>query len=229
VPRTYPPIGERLRTGRQARGLSLRELAERASVSASLISQIETGRAQPSVKTLYALADELDVSVDELLFPGAERSGPGDAGRVDAAALVRGAPRPAGPVVRASDRKRIRLASGVVWERLTAESEEGTEFLHVIYEVGGASSPEHEFQRHNGHEWGIVISGRLHVQIGFDEHELGPGDAISIESSAPHRLSNTGDEPVHAVWFVLGRHSRDERLSGVRTAGQGRETVGAKR
>lgn len=223
-PRSYPPIGQRLRAERTARGLSLRELAERAHVSASLVSQIETGRAQPSVSTLYALADELSISVDELLFPGSDRNGTGEHPRPDAeVARVDGTPvavreRPApfigtsptgGPLQRADDRKRIRLASGVQWERLTTATEVGTEFLHVTYEVGGASSPEHEFQRHGGHEWGYVISGTLHVSIGFDEYDLGPGDAISIDSATPHRLSNEGDEPVHAIWFVLGRHSHD--------------------
>ena len=61
-------MGERLRAARTARALSLRELAGRLGVSPSLISQIETGRANPSVSTLYALAAELDVSLDELLF-----------------------------------------------------------------------------------------------------------------------------------------------------------------
>ena len=64
----YPQMGERLRAARTARGLSLRVLASRLGVSPSLISQIETGRANPSVSTLYAIAAELDVSLDELLF-----------------------------------------------------------------------------------------------------------------------------------------------------------------
>src|SRR6478735_7396345 len=64
----YPQMGERLRAARAARGLSLRVLASRLGVSPSLISQIETGRANPSVSTLYAIAAELDVSLDELLF-----------------------------------------------------------------------------------------------------------------------------------------------------------------
>ena len=52
------------------RHLTLRELARRVGVSPSLISQIETGRSQPSVGTLYAIATELEVSVDDLLFDG---------------------------------------------------------------------------------------------------------------------------------------------------------------
>jgi mannose-6-phosphate isomerase-like protein (cupin superfamily) len=47
------------------------------------------------------------------------------------------------------------------------------------------------------------------VTIGFEEHELGPGDSISIDSTVPHRLFNRGTVPVHAIWFVLGRRSLD--------------------
>lgn len=108
---------------------------------------------------------------------------------------------------RADDRKHIRLASGVTWDRLTTSSEPGVEFLYVTYEVGGASGPEDAFQRHQGHEWGYVVSGTLHVTIGFEEYVLGPGDAISIDSMVPHRLSNHGPEPVQGIWFVLGRHA----------------------
>ena len=54
-------------------------------------------------------------------------------------------------------------------------SEPGVEFLYVIYEVGGASSPNDTFQRHSGHEWGYVISGELKVTIGFRDHVLEAG------------------------------------------------------
>ena len=202
----HPRMGERLREARQARSLSLRDLAERVGVSPSLISQFETGRARPSVNTLYALAAELEVSLDDLAFDDQDLPIP---------AIVR-VPSPAGaivvrgePVQRATDRQRIRLASGVVWERLTTISEPETEFLYVTYEVGGASSPSDAFQRHTGLEWGYVLSGTLRVNIGFEEYHLGPGDAITFDSAAPHRLSNDGSGPVHAVWFVLGRRSAE--------------------
>ena len=45
--------------------------------------------------------------------------------------------------------------------------------------------------------------------MGFDEYVLGPGDAITLDSTIPHRLANEGPEPVHAVWFVLGRRRSD--------------------
>jgi quercetin dioxygenase-like cupin family protein len=62
--------------------------------------------------------------------------------------------------------------------------------------------------RHMGREYGLVLSGRLRVTIGFDEerHELGPGDSIAFDSAIPHRLHNDGDEVATAIWIVLGRH-----------------------
>jgi transcriptional regulator with XRE-family HTH domain len=202
-------MGERLREARQARRLSLRALADRLGVSPSLISQIETGRANPSVSTLYAIASELDVSLDELLFNDRRGTEPAAGGASSEAAAPAGVANVTAPVQRAMDRHAIRLASGVLWERLTTVSEPGVEFLKVTYEPGGASSPPDAYQRHQGHEWGFVMSGRLQVRIGFDEYVLEPGDAISINSSIPHRLATIGDEPVEAIWFVLGRAQFD--------------------
>ncbi|HET6379820.1 MAG TPA: XRE family transcriptional regulator [candidate division Zixibacteria bacterium] len=210
----YPQMGERLRARRQELGLSLRDLAQRLGVSPSLISQIERGRANPSVSTLYAIVAELDISLDELLFDrprmapaGGDGDRPGAAGPGAAEASIPEVP--SGPVLAAHQRKRIRLASGVIWERLTTRSEPGTEFLYVIYEVGGASSPEDAYQRHAGHEWGYVLSGSLQVTIGFNDYVLQPGDAVSLDSTTPHRLVNVGDTPVHAIWFVQGRDPHD--------------------
>lgn len=200
-------MGDRLREARQARGLSLRAIAKRLGVSPSLISQVETGRANPSVSTLYALASELGLSIDELLFVDAGLMSPPPVGVAEPGRTEERLPHE--PVQRAADRVRIRLGSGVVWERLTTESLRTVEFLYVTYEVGGASSPADAYQRHKGMEWGYVLSGSLRVNIGFEEYRLGPGDAITLDSAVPHRLSNDGPDPVHAVWFVLGRRSTD--------------------
>jgi transcriptional regulator with XRE-family HTH domain len=201
----YGEIGDHIREVRLTSGLSLRALAARLGVSPSLISQVETGKARPSVRTLYAIANELGISLDELLFSDA-RATP-DHGQVAPPSGVGEVRLPADPVQRAAGRTTIRLASGVVWERLTTASIPNVDFLHVTYEVGGASSPEHEFQRHAGQEWGYVVSGRLGVTIGFDDVVLTSGDAIAFDSTTPHRLYNAGQEPVHGIWFVLGRRS----------------------
>jgi len=204
-------VGERLRERRKEIGLSVRELARRVSVSASLISQIENGKASPSVGTLYAIVTEMGLSLDALFAEGN--------GEVSARALADRRPdgdgaagsgaHPPGtalePVVHPRDRKEIGLASGVRWQRLTRSADPNVDFLYVIYDVGGASCAEGMLMRHAGQEYGYVISGHLRVTVGFDDHELLPGDSISFASTEPHRLAAVGDEPVHAIWTVVGR------------------------
>lgn len=218
----YAEIGDRLREARRGRGLSLRALADQLGVSPSLISQVETGRARPSVSTLYAIVTRLDISLDDLLFLDGRATSPSPPERPGGSNAA-GEAQPSGPVQRASGRKAIRLASGVVWERLTTTSDPDLEFLYVTYEVGGASSPEDGFQRHGGREWGFVLSGTLGVTIGFDDYQLGAGDAVSLDSTMPHRLYNRGTEPVHAVWFVMGRHSLDVDPRSPKTSGSDRQ------
>lgn len=191
-------IGPRLREERERAGISQRELARRLGVSASLISQIESGQSKPSVSTLYAIVTELGLSLDRVFRA---HDGPDPPPGVPGGGLGPGS----GPVVRPDERHVIDLASGVRWERLTSHRHDDVDFLHVTYDAGGSSSPDERLMRHPGREYGFVISGRLGVQLGFERHELGPGDAIAFDSTQPHRLWNLGDEPVRGVWFVVGR------------------------
>src|SRR5438309_10502824 len=108
-------LGPRLRAIRLRQGVGLRELARRLDLSPSSISQIETGKIRPSVSTLYALASEFGVTVDELLFdePRTLRE------TIPKSAL--GAPslnEPKLAVQRADVRPAINLSSGVKWERM---------------------------------------------------------------------------------------------------------------
>lgn len=193
-------IGTRLREERERVSISQRELARRIGLSASLISQIESGQSKPSVSTLYAIVTELGASVDDV-FRGSnghsEASHGHDQGSSGSADL--------GPVVRSDERHVIDLDSGVRWERLTSHQHEDVDFMHVTYDVGGSSASATMMVRHPGREYGIVVSGRLGVQLGFDRYELEPGDSIGFDSTQPHRLWNLGDEPVHGIWFVVGR------------------------
>ena len=181
-------LGARLRAIRIARGLGLREVARRLELSPSSISQIETGKSRPSVRTLHALASEFGVTVDEFL--------PGEPGLV---------------VQRAADRPAIELNSGVRWERLMVWADEDVEFMEAIYEPGGGSSRGTSLVGHHGHEFGHVLSGTLRIVLGLDEYVLEPGDSIAFPSSTPHRLSNEGAETVRAIWVVCGHRGTEIR------------------
>jgi transcriptional regulator with XRE-family HTH domain len=189
-------LGHRLRAERLGQGIGLREMARRLGISASALSQIETGKAQPSVSKLFDIVNLLGVSVDGLLAGG-------DGSKVVVARGQDGF----FSLQRRGGHETLELASGVTWSRLTAGSFPGVEFLHVQYQPGGCSSSDGTFMRHAGQEFGYLLSGRLLVEVGFDRHELGPGDSISFPATTPHRLSNDGDEPAHAIWCILGRHA----------------------
>lgn len=194
-------MGSRLRVERERAKISQRELARRLGVSASLISQIESGQSKPSVSTLYAIVTELGVSLDHVFQMHSAEMAMVAAGGAEATDAGIGA----GPVVHADERHVVDLASGVRWERLTSHQHEDVDFLHVIYDVGGSSAPDERLMRHPGREYGFVISGSLGVKLGFEHHELGPGDSIAFDSTLPHRLWNLGETPVHGIWFVVGR------------------------
>jgi transcriptional regulator with XRE-family HTH domain len=215
-------MGARVRAERLRQDIGVRELARRVGVSASLVSQVELGKASPSVGTLYAIVNELGLSLDELFFEPASPRGKAKAKRSSRSGDVEAELGPQGdgalarsaavdPVVRRGGGKSIQLASGVRWERLSPETPQDVDFLHVVYEVGGASCPSDSLMRHPGTEYGHVVKGRLGVTIGFETYELGPGDSVSFESSMPHRLFTIGDGPVEAIWFVVGRRG-DPRI-----------------
>ena len=196
-------LGPRLRAIRLGRGVGVRELARRLDLSPSSISQIETGKMQPSVRTLYAYASEFGVTVDEVLFDQAPPSPDGASASVsESSPAVEG---PGLAVQRAAGRPTITLNSGVTWERLMFWADEDVEFIEATYAPGGASGPDDTLVRHSGHEFGHILSGTLRVVVGFDEFVLGPGDSITFPSSTPHRLSNDGGEAVRAIWVVRGR------------------------
>jgi transcriptional regulator with XRE-family HTH domain len=191
-------IGTRLREERDRVGISQRELARRVGLSASMISQIESGQSKPSVSTLYGIVTELGVSLDDIFGANGTASPGDDAAAGDGSIHL-------GPMVAVEDRHVIDLDSGVRWERLTSHQHEDVDFLHVVYDVGGSSASDEKLMRHPGREYGVVLEGRLGVQLGFDEFSLGPGDSIAFDSTQPHRLWNLGDVPVKGIWFVVGR------------------------
>jgi transcriptional regulator with XRE-family HTH domain len=184
-------LGASLRAERLRQGLSLRETARRLGISASALSQIETGKAHPSVGKLFDIVNLLNVSVDGLLAADAVAARDGQ-GFVS--------------LQRTGDHETLELESGVRWRRLTAGSFPGVEFLHVEYQPGGSSTGDSTFMRHAGQEFGYVLSGRLTIHVGFDAHQLGPGDSISFPATTPHRLANDGTEAAVAIWCIVGRH-----------------------
>jgi transcriptional regulator with XRE-family HTH domain len=207
----------RLRDARERSGLSLRQLAKRLDISASALSQIETGKSRPSVRTLYAVVSELGISLDDLFDNHGTETRPAAGGSAEVT-LARGsatdwmvAATSAHPFLRAGERPTLELDTGVQWERLTAEHDPMIDFLQVTYEPGSASNAHGKLVRHAGREYGVVLSGAIDVTVGFETYRLGVGDSISFSSDEPHVLANNGTGPAIAIWFVVGRRQSDPR------------------
>jgi transcriptional regulator with XRE-family HTH domain len=210
-------LGQRLKAVRVRAGLTLRELARAADVSPSLISQIENGKSQPSVATLYAFSRLLNVSVDELFEDDPDESAvPAAVNGNGRAAAGRAGVDPVHvwrqseysnrvSVVHPTHRPSLEMAEGVVWERLAATPERGVSFMKISYAPGATSSADGHPSTHDGYEYGLVLTGVLEITVGDEVFELRQGESLGFDSTIPHVLHNPGPEPFEGVWFVHGR------------------------
>jgi transcriptional regulator with XRE-family HTH domain len=200
-------IGARLRDARMQRGLSLRSVAQDLGVSASLISQVETGKTQPSVSTLYALVTHLGVSMDELLGVG-----PATTTTVTADLPVASPGAVSAAVQRGSDNPVLEMENGVRWERLAVGEGGPVDPLLVTYDPGASSSIEGKMMRHSGIEYAYILEGELTLKLDFDTHVLGPGDSLQFDSVRPHLYLNNGTAVARGIWFVVGRRQQNQAM-----------------
>jgi len=206
---TEQSIGPRLRRARQARGVSLRSVAQDLGVSASLISQVETGKSKPSVATLYAFANLLGISLDDVLgLDGGVLPDPQGSASERVPEVQRSAENPA-----------IDMENGVRWERLAGGAGGPAESLLVTYAPGASSSPDGQLMRHPGVEYAYVLEGVITLRLEDDEYELGPGDSLQFDSMRSHMFANRGASVARGVWFVVGRQSGNLPAKGRGRAG----------
>jgi transcriptional regulator with XRE-family HTH domain len=183
-------IGRRLADLRHEHRLSIRALARKTGVSASLISDVERGKVEPSISTLKHLADALGTKLTYFFAEPGGRSAQvvRASGRV-----VLDAADTANPEVRAAPEP-----GGIRFELASPDVARDIEAIFARYEVGASSGREPV--AHGGEEWGMVLRGRLKVWVGKEIHFLGPGDSIWFPSTLPHRMENVADEPTEYIW-----------------------------
>jgi transcriptional regulator with XRE-family HTH domain len=184
-------IGGRLAELRKEHRYSIRKLAERAGVSASLISDVERGKVEPSISTLKRVSDALGTTLTYFFSEPAARSG--RVVRAGERVVLRGGES-------ANDELRSAIqTSGIRFELASPESAETIEAIYGRYEPGASLGDEPV--THEGEEWGMVLRGRLKVWVGDEIHFLDPGDAIWYPSTTPHRMENVADEPTEYIWI----------------------------
>lgn len=152
-------VRARLRALRQQRGWSLDELAERAHLSASTLSRIETGKRSIGLDVLVALAHALAADIDQLL-----------AADDDADVVIR--PTPTG------------MGNATVWP--LSRPGATTTAVKIRYEP---SKQRPEPKVHPGHDWMFVLDGTVELTLGERRIIVTTGEAAEFSTMTPHAVA----------------------------------------
>jgi transcriptional regulator with XRE-family HTH domain len=173
-------LGPRIRSLRQARRLTLRDVADRAGVTESFLSQVERDVTSPSIATVQRIAGALDLSIAQLF-----------------------AEEPvSGRVVRREARRRIAYPGlKAVDEFLTANMAGRLQVILSTIEPGGGTGEE-PYTHDSDEEVVVVLAGTLDLWVADEHYVLREGDAITFPSRLPHWNINRGDTPVTVLFCV---------------------------
>jgi transcriptional regulator with XRE-family HTH domain len=178
---TEAGVGERLRTIRRLRRRTLKAVAEQAEVSESFLSQVERGKASASIASLTRIAAALGVTVADLFEPNGSPRRP---------RVLRREARPT-------------LAFGNLARKYLI-TPRPLEYLEVVIAelAPGGSTGDEPYTHGDSEELFLVFSGRVHLQLADEVHELEPGDSIDYRSSIPHRVTNAGTTQAEVMWVI---------------------------
>jgi transcriptional regulator with XRE-family HTH domain len=172
-------LGGGIRAERLRQNLTLAQLAERAGLSASAVSQIERGVTDPSIGSLRRLASALQVPFFQFLL---ERDSPD-------------------PVVRKTDRRTITFPNRALQYQLLTPTLRGPFEVLSMDVAPGAASGE-EALGHDSEECMLILAGQVDVEVAGQSYALSSGDSIYIQRNAPHRVVNHGAQTAEVLMVI---------------------------
>jgi transcriptional regulator with XRE-family HTH domain len=178
-------LGSKIRLSRQARKLTITQLAQESGFSPSYISSVERGYVNPSLAALLKITSILEIDPG-FLFSGNTTVNQGN-----------------NIVVKSNNRlKLIYPDSGFHYELLTKNlTTRKVEFLRLIVPVGACSGSEPLV--HDGEEYGLLLKGKLELTLGNEVYILEKNDSFSFVSTTPHRIRNIGNTAAEAIWVLM--------------------------
>jgi transcriptional regulator with XRE-family HTH domain len=179
-------VRRRLRQLRTEQGLTLAQVAQRASIDLSTLSRLESGKRRLALDHIPALAAALGVSSDALL---------GTAPAQD-------------PRVRSEPR----VFDGLKMWPLTRRGPSGGLSAHKVSISADRNNPPAELPVHEGQEWMYVLSGRMRLLLGDEEFLISPGEAVEFSTWTPHWFGAV-DGPVE-VLMILGPQGERIHMHG---------------
>jgi transcriptional regulator with XRE-family HTH domain len=176
-------FGEKIRAVRERKGCTLKQIAQIAGISESLVSQIERNKVSPAIDTLLAIAEALDINLEYLFEEFRQKR------KVT--------------VIRAEERRTIGEDT-VLYEELAKPAEnDGSHALEsFLITVPPGTHTHRGSYGHIGRELGVIIEGEAVFEYENENFTLGTGDSISFSASVPHTLSNNGSVVLKAFWVV---------------------------
>ena len=176
-------FGTKLREIREKKGYTLKQVAQSAGVSESLVSQIERNKVSPAIDTLLTLASVLDVNL-EYLFEEYNRQKPIT-------------------IIHEGERREL-YEDDVRMEELIKTRQQNSEHSMESYmlTIPVGSSTHRGNYGHIGHEFGVILEGKGIMHYESKQYELREGDSVSFAAGSPHMLENSGDIPLKALWVV---------------------------
>ncbi len=173
-------IGGKLRTVRETRGLTQRDLAGRAGLTNGAISQIEQNKSSPSVASLKRLLDAIPMTMSEFFSEFEDNASPKYFYNSDE--LIELSPQ---------DLRLGTAAARVSLRQVGDASRHALQMLHEVYPPGADTGPD--LLSHEGEEAGIIVAGLIEITVEDQVRVLNPWDGYLFDSRLPHRFRNIGD------------------------------------
>lgn len=173
-------IGSTIRKFRTEKGMSLKELAEEAQVTSSLLSQIERGQANPSLNTIRLISSALDIPLFKFFIEEQKEE------RFQ--------------VIHKEDRKHL-VDQGVDYELLTPDRNTEIEFMMLRLQPG-MSTITKEPNAHRGEEVAVLVKGKLELQLEEETFALKECDSVHILPNTRHGWMNRGTEEAILVFAI---------------------------
>ena len=183
-------LGALLRAIRNSRHLTIKEVATKAGVSSSLLSQIERNRISPSLDTLLQLLEVYGVSPNQFFKDYETHS------KVE--------------IIRRDDRQIVER-KGFKYEKLCGESQtKGKHSFNAFFlELAPGQERGDSHDGHLGRELGIVVSGSAELIYGQETYAITAGDSVSFFSQIPHVIKNNTEEDFKAYRVVTPADGED--------------------
>jgi len=173
-------VGINIKKIRDDYGFTLRQMAKEIGVSASLLSQIETGKAAPSLSTLKSIADCLNVTVGSLIGENQSKD--------------------SNIVVRESQRKSLKKVGQGVTVHMLTSPDIHKQMEPLLFKLGKKASSGDKLYKHFGQEFVLVLKGVLELTLNETRYVLRKGDSIYFNSNIPHSFKNIDQGTTEALW-----------------------------